>query len=72
MKNKFEGFCYLCGGVVEEEKGIAERVKRQLGDPGWGETKWVVRHPECKPQKEINDSSRSDSKDGTKTNQITP
>lgn len=49
MKNKFEGYCYICGELVEEEKGIAEQIERKSGDVGWGKTKWVVRHKECRP-----------------------
>lgn len=52
MKNKFDGYCYVCALYVEEEKGIAERIKRHPGDPGWGETVWAVRHPNCIPPKE--------------------
>lgn len=67
MRNKFEGFCYVCGEVVLEEKGIAEQHARSPGDPGWGKTVWVVRHTTCKPQEENHDSSRSP-KDGTNKN----
>jgi hypothetical protein len=49
MKNKYEDWCYVCGLLVEEEKGLAEKVARHPGDPGWGETRWVVRHPNCVP-----------------------
>lgn len=49
MKNKFEDWCYICGELVEEEKGIAEQKARKPGDPGWGSTRWVVRHPNCTP-----------------------
>jgi len=49
MKNKFEGYCYVCGEVVEEEKGMAVQLPRKPGDSGWGATKWAVRHEHCKP-----------------------
>jgi hypothetical protein len=47
MKNKFEDFCYVCGEVVPEEQGLAERLSRTPGEAGWGETKWGVRHKTC-------------------------
>ena len=54
MKNKYEGFCYVCGSVVEEEKGVAIQVPRQIGDPGWGGARWAVAHPDCEREaKEI-------------------
>lgn len=53
MRNKFEDWCYVCGELVEEEKGIAERIKRTPSDPTWswgkGDTRWAVRHPNCPP-----------------------
>jgi hypothetical protein len=52
MKNKFEGFCYVCGEVVEEGKGLAEQIQRQPWMAGWGETTWSVRHTTCTPQME--------------------
>jgi hypothetical protein len=67
MKNKYEDFCYVCGEVVPEEKGVAEQRARSPGDPGWGATRWVTRHTTCKPQEESHDSSRS-SKDGASKN----
>lgn len=53
MKNKREGYCYVCGEIVPEDAGIAEQKKREPGDPGWGDTRWVVRHKECDPEKEV-------------------
>jgi hypothetical protein len=49
MKNKREDWCYVCGELVPEETGIAEQKPRQPGDPGWGGTRWVVRHTTCPP-----------------------
>ena len=49
MKNKFEGYCYVCGDIVVEGKGLAEQLPRQPADAGWGDTKWSVRHTTCKP-----------------------
>jgi hypothetical protein len=49
MKNRFEGYCYVCGDVVPEEQGIAEPLPRNPGEAGWGQTKWCVRHTACKP-----------------------
>jgi hypothetical protein len=49
MKNKFEGFCYVCGEVVPEEQGLAEQIPRKPGLAGWGNTTWAVRHKTCKP-----------------------
>jgi hypothetical protein len=49
MKNKFEGFCYVCGEVVPEEQGLAEQLPRKPGEAGWGSTKWSVRHKTCNP-----------------------
>jgi len=68
MKNKFEDFCYVCGELVPEENGVAEQRARSPGDPGWGATRWVVRHTICNPQQAKEDSSRSASKDGTNKN----
>ena len=51
LKNKYEGFCYVCGGVVAEEKGFAEKIRREPGTAGFGATKWGVRHKECEPEK---------------------
>jgi len=51
MKNRFEDYCYICGDLVEEEKGIVEQIERKPGDVGWGKTRWVVRHHDCKPEK---------------------
>jgi hypothetical protein len=48
MKNKFEGYCYVCGEVVPEEVGVAEQVPRKSGEAGFGNTKWVVRHQACR------------------------
>lgn len=48
MKNKFEGYCYVCGEVVPEEQGIAEQKPRDPGEIGFGKTKWSVRHKTCK------------------------
>ena len=53
IKNKYEGFCYVCGGVVAEEKGLAERIKREPGTAGFGDTKWSVRHKECKAENAV-------------------
>ena len=50
MKNRYEDYCYVCGEIVEEEKGVAERKARNPGDTGFGSTKWVVRHTTCKPE----------------------
>ena len=47
MKNKFEGYCYVCGEVVPEGQGLAETLPRSPGDAGWGKTKWSVRHKTC-------------------------
>jgi hypothetical protein len=52
MKNKREGYCYVCGDVVAEEQGIAEQIERKSGESGWGDKKWVVRHIECQPPTE--------------------
>jgi hypothetical protein len=49
MKNKLEDFCYVCGEVVPEEVGLAEQVLRKPSDPGWGRTRYVVRHTTCQP-----------------------
>jgi hypothetical protein len=55
MKNKYEGFCYVCGEVVPEEAGIAEQRERKPGEAGWGKTTWSVRHKECKPEEATED-----------------
>jgi len=57
MKNKYEGYCYVCGEVVEEEKGIAEQHPRNPGDTGFGPTKWMVRHPNCPSSIKKNDKT---------------
>jgi hypothetical protein len=49
MKNKFEGFCYVCGEVVLEEQGMVDQLPRNPADAGWGSTKWCVRHKTCEP-----------------------
>jgi len=54
MKNKFEGFCYVCGELVPEEEGLAEQTTRKPGNAGWGATKWSVRHKQCKPPEAVN------------------
>jgi hypothetical protein len=64
MKNKYEDYCYVCGELVLEEAGVAEQRARQPGGPGWGKTVWVVRHTDCRPTKDANDTRRSTSKDG--------
>jgi hypothetical protein len=51
-KNKFEGFCYVCGDVVLEMQGIAEQRPRIPGEAGWGKTQWSVRHKTCKSESE--------------------
>ena len=51
-ENKYEDWCYVCGELVPEEQGIAEQKARGPGDPGWGATRWIVRHKTCNPQKE--------------------
>jgi hypothetical protein len=50
IRNIHEGYCYVCGGVVPEEQGIAEQLPRNPGDAGWGKTDWKVRHKECDPK----------------------
>jgi hypothetical protein len=50
MKNKFEGDCYVCGQLVEEEKGIAEQIKRPPYAAGFGDAIWAVRHKDCRKQ----------------------
>lgn len=50
MKNKREEYCYVCGEIVHEGEGVVEQKARQPGDPGWGDTNWVVRHNECKEE----------------------
>jgi uncharacterized protein CbrC (UPF0167 family) len=52
MKNKFEDYCYVCGELVPEERGVAEQMERKPGDAGWGKTKWVVRHTNCQAPKD--------------------
>jgi hypothetical protein len=47
MKNKFKGFCYVCGEVVPEKEGLTEQLPRKSGEAGWGKTKWGVRHKTC-------------------------
>jgi hypothetical protein len=47
MKNKYEGYCRVCGEVVAEGKGLAETIKRQPGMAGFGATVWAVRHNNC-------------------------
>jgi hypothetical protein len=63
MQNHFEGYCYVCGLVVEEEKGIAEQVhKRFLSPraPGFGEYRWCVRHVTCpQPTKPFGEQDQS-------------
>jgi hypothetical protein len=54
MRNKFEGYCYVCGELVPEEQGLAEQLPRDPGDAGWGKTKWCVRHRDCKPENKPN------------------
>jgi hypothetical protein len=48
MKNKFEGYCYVCGNVVPEGAGVAEALPRNPGEVGFGKTKWGVRCKTCK------------------------
>jgi hypothetical protein len=60
MKNQREGYCYVCGDVVEEEKGIAEQIDREEGSAGWGTKKWVVRHVECQPPTKENKNNNLD------------
>jgi hypothetical protein len=50
MKNKREDWCYVCGEFVPVGEGIAETKARQSGDAGWGATRWVVRHTQCKEE----------------------
>lgn len=49
MKNKREGYCYVCGEVVPEGKGLVEQLLRKSGEAGWGKEKWSVRHTTCEP-----------------------
>lgn len=51
MKNKFEGSCYVCGELVEEERGVAEKILHLPTAGGFGDSEgrvWGVRHKECK------------------------
>ena len=52
MTNKYESYCYVCGEVVPEEQGVVEKRERKSGEVGFGESKSVVRHKGCEPQKE--------------------
>ena len=58
MKNKLEDFCYVCGEVVPEEAGLAEQVLRKPGDPGWGTTRYVVRHTTCQPPTPVGEGTK--------------
>lgn len=48
MLNKYEDWCYVCGEVVEEEKGFAEMRPHGLAPVRWGKTEWSVRHKDCR------------------------
>jgi len=59
MKNKFEGFCYVCGEVVPEGAGVTEQQPRKSGEAGFGSTKWVVRHSTCKAGVPVQDDKQN-------------
>jgi hypothetical protein len=53
MKNKYEGYCYVCGEVVREGEGGVERRKAQPWEAKDADgMTWGVRHNECPPPKE--------------------
>ncbi len=66
MKNRYEGYCYVCGELVEQEKGVAEQVHKSFlspSAPGYGDYRWCVRHTGCeRPTKPFSQQSNNQTK----------
>jgi hypothetical protein len=47
MRNRFKGFCYRCGGVVEAGDGHYQLNQKQSENKRFWGIKWLTQHAEC-------------------------